>query len=288
MTEAIEVLLDDPDGPLRPAADDGSVNGFLESAGALSPPPSDAAGSGSAVDFWGSFVGGERSTGEIMSPWYTMPALAGDQDVAVSAAGRTGGANLLKLEFGRSDGDGGVDTLVASRLDDGPLGGADWRPLAVAADEVPTAADRVRVVAADASTDAGGWVAVTAPRVRTVESLQGWLAGRGPVVPDWMVASHVPCVQNIPVVSDGLAEAPEVVLGHPGTGATSAGMAFSPAATGTFAGAALADQEEVPSRLPGSPIPQWGHVVVLDYPFDRDRYDRVTDEVTLWGWEGDL
>src|SRR3712207_7122071 len=51
-------------------------------------------------------------------------------------------------------------------------------------------------------------------------------SGRGPVLPDWMVASHVPCVQDVPVVADGLAETPEVVLGHPTTGATSAGMAF--------------------------------------------------------------
>ncbi|MGR6965932.1 arabinosyltransferase domain-containing protein [Geodermatophilus sp. URMC 61] len=290
MAESIQVFPDDPEGPLRPAtgdgSDDGSAVGFRRDAGHLSPPPAELAGSGSALDSWGSFVDGERSTGELTSPWYSLPDLTAGQDVAVSAAGRTGGANRLELEFGRSDGDGGVDTLAASRLDDGPAGFVHWRPLAVTADAVPDTADRVRVVAADASTDVGGWLAVTGPRVRTAQSLQDWLAGQGPVLPDWLVGNHVPCVQDVPVVSDGLAETPAIVLAHP-NGVNSSVPSFNPAGTGTFAGVAVADQEVVPSWLPGSHLPVWGHVVRLDYPFDRDRYDRVTDQVTLWGWEGD-
>ena len=293
ITDFVDVLLDDPDGPLEPVPGEGSAEeqpagGFVAGAGFFpaSPPP-DGAGSGSATYTWGSLDGGERTTAELVSPWFALPELGGGQDVAVSAAGRTGGGNLVALEFGRSDDGGSGTTPLGSRVVGEAGDQPTWRPLSVAARDVPAGADRVRVHAVDATTDLGGWLAVTGPRVRTAESLQTFLDGRGPVLPDWPLAWHVPCVEDFPVVADGLAETPDVIVGAPGGYADLAAIAYLPEQGGSFAGVSMAQAREVPSRLAGAPQEDWGHVIELDYPLGRDRYDRATDQITLWGWEGD-
>ncbi|MEX5719551.1 arabinosyltransferase domain-containing protein [Geodermatophilus maliterrae] len=288
VAEAVEVLVDDPGGPLGPAIGEGSADGFVSGGGypPSSPPPAPP-GTGPATDLWGSLAGGELATGTLTSPWVPLPELADDQDVAVSVAGRTAGANRLELEFGRSDGGEAVTALERRPLGDGPEGRPAWRPLAVGADAVPATADAVRVLATDAATDAGGWLAVTGPRVRTAEGLQDFLTGRGTVLPDWPLSWHVPCVRDIPVVADGLAQTPDVLLAAPGAYADVAGIAYAPGQGGSFAGVTLAARQEVPSRLAGAPQEEWGSVVVLDYAMARDAYDRTTGEVWLWGWQGD-
>ncbi|WNV74799.1 arabinosyltransferase domain-containing protein [Geodermatophilus sp. DSM 44513] len=286
--EAVEVLVDAPGGPLRPIGDAASLDGFAAGDGYPGDfPPPEPAGSRPAPPVWGSLVGGELATGTLVSPWFPLPALDGDQDLAVTAAGRTGGANRLEVEFGRAEEDAGVTAVGRRGLDDGPVGAPTWRPLAVAADDVPAAADRVRVVASDAATDVGGWLAVTGPRVRTAEDLQTFLAGRGDVLVDWPLAWHVPCVQDLPVVSDGLAQTPEVLLAAPPDYAAISDITYRTDQGGSFAGVTLADGREVPSRLVGAPQEEWGRVVLLDHGIDRDAYDRVTTTTPLWGWEGD-
>ncbi len=287
LTEAVEVAVDVPGGALTPAEGEASGSGFVAGEGYPpgSPPPGPPR-PGSATQLWGSLTGGDRTTGTLVTPWFTLPELTDAHDVAVSVAGRTGGANRLELEFGRSDG-GDVTALGRGALDDGPAGLPDWRPLGLPAAAVPAGADRVRVVATDTATDGGGWLAVTEPRVRTVQDLQTFLDGRGPVLPDWPLSWHVPCVRDVPVVADGLAETPEVLLAAPSAYAAVAGIAYAPGQGGSFAGVALADAREVPSRLTGAPGTEWGRVVVLDYPVARDAYDRTTDTVRVWGWQGD-
>ncbi|MGY2078083.1 arabinosyltransferase domain-containing protein [Blastococcus sp. SYSU DS0828] len=288
--ESVDLLIDEPGGPLAPVADaeapvaDGFVSGggFLE---AQQPP--DGAGSGAATHVWGSLVDGERTIGRLVTPWFELPELSEDQEVAVAAAGRVGGANSLQLEFGRSgDGTEDVTTLGLRAVDDGAFDRPSWRPLAVGTDDVPATADRVRVVAGDATTDVGGWLAVTGPRIRTAQSLHDYLAGTGPVLPDWPLAWHLPCVSDFPVVSDGLAQTPTVIVGAPNWHG-GAQIAYIPREGGSFAGVSQADRREVPSRLDGAPHEEWGHVYRLDYPLGRDQYDRSTDTITLWGWEGD-
>ncbi|MCW2683595.1 MAG: embC [Blastococcus sp.] len=289
VTESVEVLLDDPDGPLAPVEDGDEVSdGFVSGAGYLAtlpPPPAGSVGSS-----WGSLGdAGELGTGTLVGRWFALPELAEDQDLAVTAAGRTDGANSVELEFGRSGDDGSAGITPLSRR---PIGDAApdvpaWRPLSVAAADVPAGADRVRVLATDSSTDVGGWLAVTGPRVRTAQDLRSYLAGRGPVLPDWPLAWYVPCAGAFPVVSDGLAQTPGVVIGAPGAYAGLAAIAYEPGQGGSFAGVSLAEAREVPSRLAGAPAEDWGRVVQLHYPLGRDLYDRSTDQTTLWGWEGD-
>ncbi|PRY51933.1 arabinosyltransferase C [Geodermatophilus tzadiensis] len=288
LADAVQVLADDPDGPLEPTAGEDAVAGFVSGGGwpSSSPPPA-APGSGPATSVWGSLDGGELSTGTLTSAWFALPALSGEQDLTVSAAGRTGGANVLELEFGRSDDGGGVTALERRPLGDGAAGASAWRPLSVTADAVPAGADRVRVLATDAATDAGGWLAVTGPRVRSAEGLQEFLAGRGTVLPEWPLSWHFPCVRDVPVVADGLAETPDVLLAAPSAYSGLAAIAYAPGQGGSFAGIALAARQEAPSRLAGTAQEDWGSVQLLDYRMARDAYDRRTDQVQLWGWQGD-
>lgn len=289
IADHVEVLRDAPGGQLPPAeeaAPDAGSTGFALGDGYLSPPPSTSGGAPPAAA-WGSLLGGELGTGALVSPWSTLPAVSGLADVAVDAAGRVDGANRLELEFGRSGTGGAVTPLTRVVLGQADVETAEWRTLAVGADRIPGEADRVRVLAVDGATDAGGWLAVTGPRARTAQPLTEFLADRGPVLPDWPLSWQVPCVRDIPVVSDGLAETPQVLLQAPPRYAGIAGIAYVPGQGGSFAGVALARREVLATRLIGPGSEDWGSVAVLDYPVTRDAYDRATQQTTLWGWQGD-
>jgi arabinosyltransferase C len=289
IADKVQVLPDVPGGPLRPAEPSESLDGFVRNDGYLpAEPPGNAPGSGAATFLWGSLFGGELRTGALTSPWFDLPPLRRDQEVAVSVAGRTGGANRLTLEFGRSDRTG-VQTVTQRVLDDGASGFPEWRMLAEPVRAIPAGADRVRVRAVDGSTDVGGWLAVTGPRLRETVPLTQFVAGRGPVLVDWPMSWAVPCIRDMPRVTDGLAQAPRVLLAVQPAYAWVAGIAYDPGQGGSFAGTVVtATGREVPSRLVGSPGEPWGRVVLLDYDISRDAYERKTTQVRQWGWEGEL
>jgi len=288
IADKVQVLPDVPGGPLRPAEPGGSLDGFVRNDGNLpAEPPVNAPGTGSATFLWGSLFGGELRTGALTSPWFDLPPLSRGQEVALSVAGRTGGANRLVLEFGRSERTG-VQPVTQRVLDDGASGLAEWRTLAVRGRDIPVGADRVRVTAADRSTDVGGWLAVTGPRLRETVPLTQFVTGRGPVLVDWPMSWTVPCIRDVPRVTDGLAQAPRVLLAIQPAHAWVAAIAYDPGQGGSFAGTVVtATSREVPSRLVGSPGEEWGRVVLLDYGVSRDAYERQTTQIWRWGWEGD-
>jgi arabinosyltransferase C len=104
LADDVQVLPDVPGGLLAPAGTDpGALDGFSAGAGYdQGAPPPDPPGAGASKYLWGSLTEGQVSTGTLTSPWFTLPRLAADQQVAVSVAGRTGGGNRLALEFGRA------------------------------------------------------------------------------------------------------------------------------------------------------------------------------------------
>ncbi len=288
IADKVQVLPDVPGGPLRPSEPGGSLDGFVRNDGYLPvEPPVNAPGTGSATLLWGSLFGGELRTGALTSPWFDLPPLSRGQEVAVSVAGRTGGANRLVLEFGRSERTG-VHPVTQRVLDDGASGLPEWRPLAVRGRDIAAGADRVRVTAVDRSTDVGGWLAVTGPRLREAVPLTRFVTGRGPVLVDWPISWTVPCVRDVPRVTDGLAQTPRVLLTVQPAYAWVAEIAYDPVHGGSFAGTVVtATDHEVPSRLVGSPGEAWGRVVLLDYGVSRDAYERKTTQIWRWGWEGD-
>ncbi|MDT7773331.1 MAG: arabinosyltransferase, partial [Pseudonocardiales bacterium] len=104
LADDVQVLPDVPGGLLAPAGTDpGVLDGFSSGAGYdQGAPPPDPPGAGASRYLWGSLTGGQVNTGALTSPWFALPRLAADQQVAVSVAGRTDGGNRLALEFGRA------------------------------------------------------------------------------------------------------------------------------------------------------------------------------------------
>jgi arabinosyltransferase C len=104
LADDVQVLPDLPGGLLAPAGTDpGVLNGFSAGAGYdQGAPPPEPPGAGASKYLWGSLTEGQVNTGALTSPWFTLPRLAADQQVAVSVAGRTDGGNRLALEFGRA------------------------------------------------------------------------------------------------------------------------------------------------------------------------------------------
>lgn len=288
MADKVQVMPDVPGGRLEAVEGGAQLDGFVKNQGYLSSePPPDLPGTGSATFLWGSLASGELSTGSLTSPWFDLPALTGDQELAVSVAGQTGGTNRLALEFGRSL-PGTVRPVSQRVLDDESADTAQWRPLAVASTEIPAGVDRVRIQAVDAGTDNDGWLAVTGPRLREMMPLVRFLEGRGPILVDWPMAFIFPCVRDFPRITDGLAETPRVLLAVSADYAATASITYDAGQGGSFFGTEVAgSSREIPSRLVGSPGTEWGHVLLLDYPASLDEYRTSTGQARRWGWEGD-
>ncbi|MGH3776244.1 MAG: arabinosyltransferase domain-containing protein [Pseudonocardiaceae bacterium] len=283
LADDIQVL---PDGDvLVPADSSGSLDGFTTLAGfdPDSPPPHPP-GTGMSAQLWGSRAGGPLSTGTMTSPWFTLGAAGG---VAVSVSGRTDGGNELVLEFGRAA-DAGVTTLgFRSPVDrvrpdqddlDGPLDYRPWRSIGLDAQQIPPAADRVRIRAVDATSDPDGWLAVTGLRRRGLVGLNEFLAGRGPVLVSWPQAFLFPCVRDIAGVADGLATAPRAVIEAPRRHGRLSAITTDQSQGGDFAALRPFGQlYEVPTRLAGNPEADWG---ALHLTTTRDTYHQT--RITLW------
>ncbi|MCX2728800.1 arabinosyltransferase C-terminal domain-containing protein [Saccharopolyspora sp. NFXS83] len=198
--------------------------GFVERGGypEFQTPPAPP-GTGSATYLWGSLDSGGASTGELTSRWFALPPPSPDQEVALSVAGRTGDGNRLVLEFGRDSRPIGRRVLDDSWKDDderrtypsdrvvedAPQDRPDWREAQVGAADVPAGANTARIFATDATTDGGGWLATTGPRLRDVVPLRASLGGS--VYVDWAMVWDFP-----PRVAGGPAQAPTTLLTPPG------------------------------------------------------------------------
>jgi len=265
-----------PDSPGRLAGFT-ALGGFDPS----SPPPNPPS-TGMSAQLWGSLVGGPRSTGTLTSPWFWLPPLGPASGVAVSVSGRTDRGNTLALEFGRAVSTGVVTLGQRAPLDrvkldqdhlQGPPDYRPWRSIGLDAAQVPGGADRVRIRAVDATTDPNGWLAVTGPRLRSVVGLTAFLAGRGPVLVSWPQAFLFPCVQNIAVVTGGLATTPGAVIEAPRIHGRLSAVTTAQDQGGVFAAIRpFSSLYEVPTRLAGRPDLDWGALHVAGDPAFRDAY----------------
>lgn len=300
-----------PNGVLEPAGEEeASTTGFVPQGGydESSPPPEDP-GTGVVTQMWGSLEGGAPSTGALTTQWFTLPRTDERQELAVSAAGRTGDGNQLRLEFGRSargqprplgdhvldDSDDEPDKRPDYPSADGqqpsPQDNPDWRTLRMPSSAVPDGADRVRVHAQDATTDTGGWLAVTGPRVLDLAPVRDALQEDAATYVDWSMIWTAPCLRHSPKAAHGLVESPDTLLLPPRELGFPGEASFEKTVGGSFAEPdRIASREVVPTRLLGTEDePQyadWGQLVHLSYPFRRDSYDAELHERWRWGWQG--
>ncbi|MFI0465071.1 arabinosyltransferase domain-containing protein [Saccharopolyspora sp. 5N102] len=246
---------------------------------------------------WTSTAGGPQTTGSLTSAWFGLPRLTGDQTLSVWVSGRPEQGNSLALEFGTAAGPVATrelrDPPPTELAFDDPRHGRPidwrnfrgWRLLTVEPGQIPAGADRVRVLAADRTTDQQGWLTVSGPAVRDVVPLRQALAEREPVLIDWPMSFVFPCLSDYPRVSHGVAGTPRMLITPPlGEGS----MAFGPDIGGVFAGVPMLSQRyELPSRLRDAPGNTWGHVLYARYPIERDAYATTQHRERIGGAAGD-
>ncbi|AZZ80301.1 arabinosyltransferase [Gordonia alkanivorans] len=156
-------------------------------------------------------------TGNLTSDWYQLPEGRSDAQplVTMSVAGyveyiddlavvRPG--QKVRLQFGRVAPDGTV--APAGQMMPLDIGGApEWRNLRFPLDQAPPGASVVRVLAEDTSPLRDQWLAVTPPRVSSMETLNKLVGSEDPVLIDWEAGLAFPC-QRPAQVKYGVLETP--------------------------------------------------------------------------------
>lgn len=179
------------------------------------------------------------------TPWYrlTDAQRRGELPVVVTLSGpRLGGSVSLTAQFSRGDDEWGgeiadVPSAPATRDVRLPSGGAD----------------RVRLVAHDGASPAGGRLAFSAPRAPQLVALNELLPAGTTVLLDWPVAFQYPCLR-MPALTDGAAELPRWRISTP-NGDNSPGITYAAATGGPFVTARmLATEQRIPLYLHGDPL----------------------------------
>lgn len=307
LLDHVVTTIDTPGGVLAPGPGRPDLVGFTSGGGYRGTPPAPP-GAGSSASLWGSSEGGAISTGSLTSQWFVLPTVRADQEIALNVSGRTGQGNRLALEFARAGGDSPTpigervldDTAAAAQpeyptdrvTEQSPQFRPQWRALHLAPSAIPAGAGLVRVRATDGATDAGGFLAVTGPRLRDVAPVLAQIRGSDSVFVDWTLLWSTPCVGARPRVTGGLAQAPTVLLEAPASIGFAGEASFVNGIGGSFAPmSAVGTTTVLPTRLEGATDDpeqsDWGSLVRVTYPIARDAYDTAGTSVRRWGWEGD-
>lgn len=142
----------------------------------------------------GSWRAGVQQPSLLRSAWYRLPPReAGDSAplLVVSAAGR--------FEQGEVQIQWATDEEAEAGKIGGALGFADigaapaWRNLRAPLAAIPRDATLIRVYAKDDDLAPQHWIAVTAPRIPQLSTLQQVVGSKDPVLLDWLVGLAFPC-----------------------------------------------------------------------------------------------
>ncbi|OBK67708.1 arabinosyltransferase domain-containing protein [Mycobacterium sp. 1165178.9] len=140
----------------------------------------------------GSWRSGIQVPAHLRSSWYRIP----DRDKAgpllvVSAAGRFD-PREVQVQWA-------TDDQAAGGHPGGSLQFADvgaspaWRNLRLAMSAIPNTATQIRLVADDEDLAPQHWIALTAPRIPQLRTLQDVVGSTDPVFLDWLVGLAFPC-----------------------------------------------------------------------------------------------
>ncbi|GAA4919410.1 arabinosyltransferase C [Actinomycetospora succinea] len=248
--------------------------------GSFTPPP---AGPASAA-------GNDGTVGAYATPWYAIPDRP-DAAMTTSISGRTGDGNTVRVEYARAEGDRVVP--VATRdlgLDPGDeaVDSPVWRGILLEeGNGPPPGADVMRLVAVDASTAPGGWVAFTDPTVQRWSPLADHLVPGEASAVSWQYAFLFPC-QRKPVQADGLNEPSTVGVVWGDQELAYRGDGIWQIRRGGLFAQSLRDSEVVGlvTRLRDAPDADPGMVYRLTpyVPSRPDAYRLAQERVVVAGW----
>jgi arabinosyltransferase C len=280
-----------PEDALRPA-----ITGFHQGRGGL--PPGDGVDPAqpdwtppyrlgdSTAPVWGTYAQGGALTGELRTPWYTLPdsARSGQAPVVVALAGMEAGPNSVTLQFGKNT-PKGFQVVDQHQIVKGPAN--VWREASITLSGPAQQADEVRIVAEANGLGVDSWMAVSAPRVPSFVRMTDVLAGR-PVFLEWPVGLAHPCARPFNQVN-GVAEMPAYrVTGDADFRQQGQGWS-APDAGGPFGWLNVnATVRKLPGFLDGQIDRDWGTLYAID-PYEPNALpasaaERVTQEVHSGLW----
>ncbi|CAN5443412.1 arabinosyltransferase domain-containing protein [soil metagenome] len=262
---------------------------FVEQGGFFPPsPPPGGVGSAVASRVWGSLPaqGQESSVGTFSSPWFELPdQIDADEAVGMLATGRLDSGNELTVEYARVQAERVtvVDRQEITDSIDSPV----WRSIPLKIDEATTAgASVMRLVATDATADAGGWLAFTGPSLQREVTLQEYIPADAAVALSWQFSFVFPC-QRQPLLRNGITEPVEygVVYGTEGTNGLNdntwtiyAGGVFGPVTR-------VASTTLLPAQLRDAAYITTLQVYRFDNPYPTEAYELRNESRSLLGWQ---
>lgn len=134
-------------------------------------------------------------SGRMTTDWYTLPPAPQRGPLITIAVAGSFPNDAVHVEF-TTDAAAGPGAPVSGSvvpIDIGPE--PSWRNLRVPTETIPEDVTAIRINAIDFDPDPEAWVAVTPPRIPVTQTLQELVGSEAPVLPDWAVAFHVPCVR---------------------------------------------------------------------------------------------
>lgn len=143
------------------------------------------------VPVMGSWSSGLQQPAMLRSAWYRLPdrdTLDPDnQLLVISAAGRFDSGEVVVQWAG----DDGKPTGSRTFADVGAA--PAWRNLRTPLAGIPDSATQIRIVATDDDLAPNHWIAVTPPRIPSLDTLQEVVGSQDPVMLDWLVGLAFPC-----------------------------------------------------------------------------------------------
>lgn len=157
------------------------------------------------VPVLGSHQTGAQFNAQTTTDWYPLPALTEDDPLITVAVAGSFAPGALTVEYST-----GTDPFeVAGSVLPVDIGPAPaWRNLRIPVDSLPAATTAIRLVVRDLDPDPARWIAITPPRVPQLVTMQELIGDTTPVLPDWAVAFHVPCLRPFDEYA-GIHELPE-------------------------------------------------------------------------------
>ena len=157
------------------------------------------------VPVLGSYQSGPQFNAETTTDWYRLPGQTGENPLVTIAVAGSFAPDAVRVEYATAtEGFEPVGSVLP--VDIGPA--PSWRNLRIPLDTLPGDVTAIRLVVRDLDPDPSRWIAFTPPRMPELVTMQELVGDSRPVLPDWAVAFHTPCLRPFDEYA-GIHELPE-------------------------------------------------------------------------------